>query len=254
MIDDFVPIVHRLDGRTVKVYGIADVHIGAKECDLDGFRAFISERVAPDPDAYICLVGDILNNGIRDSVTNVYEETMPPSAQVETAVEILTPVKDKILGAVGGNHEYRSKRAVDWDPMFQAMTLLGIPELYRQNMAFIRVVLERGVTRDHYALLLAHGSSDAKRQRFDAVIEGVDAVITGHVHRGAVQRPCRIVFTNRNTITVRPHISLVCESWLKYGGYASRGLLLPHETANPQHLVLGFSGSNRVPGRLSVVW
>lgn len=235
------------------MYGVADVHIGAKECDLEGFRRFVS-KVAAEPDSYICLVGDILNFGTRDSVTNVYEETMPPHAQIETAVEILTPVKGKILGAVGGNHELRGVKAVDLDPMYQVCVLLGIPELYRQNMCFIRVNLKRGKTHDSYALLLAHGSSDSKRRKWEAVVEGVDAIITAHVHSGSVSRPSRIVFTSRNTVTVRPHISLVCEPWLKYGGYAARGLLVPHDTSNPQALLLEFSGSNNARGNMRIVW
>lgn len=40
MISDFTPIVHTLEGRTIRVWAVADVHIGAKECDLDGFKAF----------------------------------------------------------------------------------------------------------------------------------------------------------------------------------------------------------------------
>lgn len=252
-MDDFTPVIHELEGRDIKVYGVADVHIGARECDLDGFRAFL-KRIEHDPDAYLCLVGDITNNGIKDSVTNVYEETMPPSAQVELAAELLAPVKDRILGAVGGNHEHRSARAVNYDPMYDVMVRLGIPHLYRQSLCFIRVIMRRSTCHEHYAILLAHGSSDAKRQRFDAVVEGVDATITAHVHKGDVQKPCRIVFNNRNKVVIRPHVSLVCEPWLKYGGYAARSMLLPHETSNPQHLVLEYVHDNNKRGNIRVVW
>jgi hypothetical protein len=200
------------------------------------------------------LVGDIVNNGIKDSVTNVYHETMPPSAQIETAVKLLTPVKDKILGAVGGNHERRTSRLVDIDIMHTIMVLLGKGDLYRSNMCFIRVSLERKNVKDGYTMLLMHGSSDGKRQRFEGVIEGVDAVITAHVHHGLMSRPSRIVFTSNNTVVIKPHISMVCESWLGYGGYASRSMLLPHETSNPQHLELEFTGSNNAVGKMRMVW
>ena len=105
MIDDFTPILHTMEGRTIKLYAIGDVHIGAKEADLEGFSSFL-RRLESESDSYMVIVGDVLNNGIKDSVTNVYEETMPPSVQVEYAAELLEPVKDKILGCVGGNHEY----------------------------------------------------------------------------------------------------------------------------------------------------
>ena len=41
MIDDFVPIIHKLDGRDIRIYPIADVHIGAREAALGEFEKFI---------------------------------------------------------------------------------------------------------------------------------------------------------------------------------------------------------------------
>ena len=41
MLDDFTPIIHELPGRTIKVWAVADVHIGARECDMDGFKRFL---------------------------------------------------------------------------------------------------------------------------------------------------------------------------------------------------------------------
>ena len=110
MISDFTPIVHTLPGRTVKVWAVADVHIGAKECDMDGFKAFL-RKMQDEPDSYLVIVGDVLNNGIKDSMTNVYEETMPPHTQVDVATELLKPIADKILGCVGGNHERRTTKS-----------------------------------------------------------------------------------------------------------------------------------------------
>lgn len=254
MIDDFTPIVHRLRGRPVKVWAVADVHLGARECDLDGFGAFL-KRVENDPDSYMVIVGDVLNNGTRDSLTNVYEETMPPSAQVDVAAELLEPVKDRILGAVGGNHEQRSVKAVDLDPLFQVFSILRIPEVYRQNFAFLRIILERGSTTDHYALYLTHGKTANKQRRFaQSAVEGVDAVIAGHTHHGSVEKHARMVFSNRNGISIKPLIGMTATSWLRYGGYSSRGQMLPGVVSNPQALLLDFTGSNNKDGKISVIW
>ena len=254
MIDDFTPIVHRLRGRPVKIWAVADVHIGARECDLDGFCAFLN-RIERDEDSYLVIVGDVLNNGTRDSLTNVYEETMPPSAQVELAAELLEPVKGRILGAVGGNHEQRSARAVDLDPLFQVFSILRIPEVYRQNFAFVRIVLERGNTTDHYALYLTHGKSANKQRRFaQSAVEGVDAVIAGHTHNGSVEKHARLVLSNRNAISIKPLISMTATSWLNYGGYSARGQFIPSATSDPQALLLGWTGSNNKDGSIQVIW
>ena len=251
MLDDFQPIVQRLDGRTIRVWAVADVHIGARECDMDGFRKFIGSL---GDDDYIVLVGDLVNNGIRDSLTNVYEEVMPPSMQIETAAQILEPVRDRILGAVAGNHENRTAKAVDIDITHTVMCLLGHPEVYRRNMAFVRVNLARGKTQDHYALLLTHGKSDARRKKFHYAVEGVDAIITAHTHTPLAEKPARIVFTKSNRVRVEPLVSMVATSWLSYGGYGAAGLYAPTATSNPQHLVLEYVNSNDRSGNITVVW
>ena len=260
MLDDFNVIVHRLPPRNIKVYAVADVHIGAQESDIDGFSRFVN-KVAAEPDSYVVLVGDVINNGIRSSScpTDIYDEALTPAAQVDKAVEILTPIADKILGAVGGNHEARSRKAVDLDPMYEIMCLLRKPELYRRNMAFIRIVLtdskaSRNGTRDVYSLLLVHGASEGKKRKFAYALEGIDAIISGHTHNGLVEKPARLILTTQNNVIVRPLVSLTATSWLRYGGYGAAALYMPKATGNPQALLLEHSNSNNRRGDIKVIW
>lgn len=251
LLDDFTPIIHKLPGRTIRVWAVADVHIGAADADVDGFERFL-RKIEREPDDYLVLCGDLLNNGIRSSVSDY--ETLPPAAQVDKAVELLEPVADRILGCVGGNHERRSVKAVDLDPMFQVMTLIRKPELYRPNLAFVRVNLVNGKTKDHYALLLVHGKTENKKRHFARSVEGVDAIVSGHTHNGLVEKPARIVLTQNNTVVVRPLVSLTATSWLNWGGYAAAGLLPANCVSNPQALVLEFVNSNNHRGNIRVSW
>lgn len=240
-----------MDGRTIRVYAIADVHIGARECDLDGFRSFLAKL---GPDDYIVLVGDIINNGLKDSLTNVYEETIPPSAQIEKAVEILTPVKSKILGAVGGNHEARSRKAVDLDPMYAIMCMMGIQHLYRTNFAMVRVILANGSTKSRHSLMLIHGKTANKKRQFAYSVEGVDAIVSGHTHDGIVEKPARLVFSSSNRVLVKPLVSLTATSWLGYSGYAAAALYRPTATSCPQCLELEYAGTNNRDASIRVIW
>ena len=251
MHSDFDPIMHKLRGRTIRVWAVADVHIGAPECDLSSFKAFLS-RLGEDD--YLVLCGDLINNGVKDSLTNVYEETMPPSCQVEKATLLLEPVKERILGAVGGNHEARSRKAVDLDPMYTIMCMLGIQHLYRTNFAMMRIILANGNTKDRYALMLIHGKTENKKRQFAYAVEGVDAIISGHTHNGIVEKPARLVFTVKNNVVVKPLVSLTATSWLSYGGYAAAALYRPAATSQPQCLELEYTGSNDNPGQIRVVW
>lgn len=255
MVDDFTAIVHKLPARTIKVWAVADVHIGSRECDLDGFTAFLRRVLAAD-DNYIVLCGDIINNGVKDSLTNVYEETMPPNVQIEKAVELLRPLADagKILGAVSGNHEARSRKAVDLDPTYTMMCMLGIPHLCRQNMAFIRIRLEKRNMADCYSLLLMHGKTANKKKQFAYALEGVDVLITGHTHDGIVEKPARMCFTHRNSVVIKTLVSVTATSWLKVGGYGLAAMYQPKTTSDPQCVELSFTGSNGKPSRVRVEW
>ena len=251
MHSDFDPIIHHLEGRTIHIWAVADVHLGARECDERGFERFLSKLGEDD---YIILCGDLISNGVKDSLTNVYEELYPPSAQIERAVQLLTPVKDKILGAVGGNHESRSRRAVDMDPMYSIMMMLQLGHLYRTNFAMLRVILANGNTKQRYALRLIHGKTENKKRQFAYSVEGVDAIISGHTHNGIVEKPARLVFTSRNNVLVKPLVSLTATSWLTYGGYAAAALYKPTATSCPQCLELEYVNSNDIEGQLRVIW
>ena len=256
MLDDFTPIIHRLEGRPVKLYPIADVHLGAKEADVRGFEKFL-KRIESETDSYIVLVGDLINNATRNSVSSVYDETLPPSAQCDLVVELLEPVKDRILGVVSGNHELRSVKDTDLDPTRFICERLGIGDLHRQNFAFLRISLEKGNVSDSYAIYMTHGKSAAKQKKFaQSAIEGVDAIITGHVHDGNIQKHSRIILSQQNAIKVKSIVSITAASWLKYGGYAARGQFLPTVNASegPQALLLEWTGSNKQYGKIRVVW
>lgn len=250
MLDDFTPIIHKLDGRTIKVWAVADVHIGAKNADVSGFSEFL-KSVESDEDSYIVIVGDMLENNIKDSVSGY--GYLPPSAQMDLAAELLEPISDRILGCVGGNHELRS-RNVDLDPLYTVMLMIRKGELYRQNFAMIRVNLERGKTKDHYGLMLFHGKTANKKRHFAYAVEGVDAIISGHTHDGLVEKPARIVFTKSNKIKMQPIVSMTATSWMPFSDYAARSLCMPKSTSDPQCLVLEFTGSNGKQGNIRVNW
>ena len=258
MLDDFTPIIHKLRGRTIRLWAVADVHIGSQFSDVAGFEKFLS-KIAQDDDSYLVIVGDLLENATRNSVGDVFQ-SLPPSTQIDMAVRLLTPIAAKILGVVGGNHERRSKKDVDLDPLYAVCSMLrrsdgsSLQDVYRPNMAFMRVRLVRGSIHHSYALMLTHGKTLNKRKQFVNVIEGIDAAITAHTHTPDVLMPSRIRFTENNKVNAHHVVSLCACSWLNPGGYSLSGLLLPQATSRPQCLVLEFPNSNSTNGKIRVEW
>ena len=136
---DFDLIVHHFPhNHDLHIHFIADVHLGAQEHMTSAWEQFCG-AVLNDPYAYVILGGDLINNATRQSVSNVFDETMRPREQKQTMMKMLTPLKDRILCAVPGNHEGRSGKDADDDPMYDILCKLDLEDYYRENIAFIKI-------------------------------------------------------------------------------------------------------------------
>ena len=256
MLNDFDMISHVFpDGITI--YPIADVHLGAVEHAEPEWQAFL-KRVEQE-DAYLILAGDLLNNSTRGvRFANPFDEVLRPREAKTRMVEYLKPVKDRILCVVSGNHEQRTIRDSDQDMTYDICSKLDIEHLYRENMAFMHIGCGRRPKSTKpeasYAFCVTHGSGSGiytgasvnKSERFGNLIEGLDCIVTGHVHKGFVSKPSKIVVDIRNDyVSMRHYVVVSCVSWLNYGGYAARSMLLPAQICDPQKLVLTADHHNK---------
>lgn len=255
MLSDFELITHKFPERKdIRIYAIADVHFGAKE-HLEREWSLFCANFLKDESAYIILAGDLINNGLKNSVTNVYAETVRPRDQKRIMTEMLTPLKGRILAATTGNHERRSAKDADDDPTLDIMDKLGLEHLYRENMCFLRIQMGNnridGTRNPSYILAVTHGagggaltgSSVNRAERFGYVIDGIDALIVGHSHKPFVTDPVKIkVDGSHNKISFVPFLVVSVSSWLAYGGYPVRKMLSP--TANTRQ-ILTLSGTKK---------
>ena len=186
MLPDFEIIQHNLyGGHDIVIYPIADVHLGAPDQMEQEFMQFL-DRLKDEPNAYITLGGDLLNVATKNSLSNVYRERYMFSEAKKMMAEMLEPVKDKILCAVCGNHERRTMREVDVDPMYDIMVLLGKEHLYRENIAFVTIRTgepntangkrRNGIYRPVYNLVVCHGSGGGVRQLLDNMASILDSL------------------------------------------------------------------------------
>ena len=250
MLSDFEIITHHFpENRDILLFPISDVHLGASEHmerEWDDFCRKIEET----PNAYIVLGGDLINNATRNSVSNVFEETMRPREQKKLIAEMLMPIRDRILCSVSGNHERRSGKDADDDPTYDIMCKLDLEHLYRENMAFVKIRIGKkegnGSTNPTYMLTVTHGAGGGmltggavnRNERFGYVIDGMDCLIVGHTHKPFVTQPSKIkIDPYNNKVDIKPFKVVSSSSWLKYGGYAAQKMLLPSSHA-PQVITL----------------
>lgn len=249
MLNDFKMIVVKLPMELsyINIYPIADAHIGSQEFNEQMFKKWL-KTVQEDEFGYVTLAGDMLNNGIKNSKTNCYEETMRPSAQKEYLYEALLPIKGRILGACGGNHEYRAVKEVDSDPLYDIMCRLQISDRYRQNICFLKVNL--GATPKNknkqvsYGIVLTHGASRNKHDKFINGIDGADIFISGHTHQNEYQQPSKLRMDMYNEmVRAVPYRKIICIPFQEIGGYAIRSEYMPNSIDEFQ--VLKLSGTTK---------
>lgn len=196
--------------------------------------------VEKTPNVYLVLAGDLINNATKSSVSNCFEEKMRPSDQKKMMAKLLAPVKDRILCAVQGNHEARSRKDGDDCPLFDIMAKLDLEHLYRENMAFVKIHIGNnridGTRNPTYILTVVHGTGGGtlsggslnRNERFGYALDGVDALITAHTHKPLFSIPSKIrVNPTKNIAQLVPFTVLTATSWLCYGGYAAKKMLLP---------------------------
>lgn len=265
MKSDFEMIVKELpNAPSYTVYAISDVHLGALEHNQREWINFC-RRVEEEENSYVFLGGDLINNATRSSVSNIFEETMRPREQKKLMVECLKPIKHKILAAVSGNHERRSIKDADDDPTYDILAKLDLEDIYRPNIAFIKLNCCRrddGKYRNAYVFALTHGAGGGiytgatvnRNERFGYVIDGIDCLIVGHTHKGTVTKPQKIlVDAHNNNVVYKPFTVIGMTSWMNYGGYAVQKMLLPShggEADYPQKIILNGTRTKR----LTVEW
>jgi predicted phosphodiesterase len=271
MKSDFDLIVHRLpECKEAKLYFVGDLHVGAIECNLKAWEGFVA-RILAEESSYICLMGDLMNNATRSSVSNVFEDTMRPREQKRYLANALTPLRERILCAVSGNHEFRSGKDVDNDPTLDIMSKLDLEDLYRQNAAFVKICFGSRM-KSHggmeaplqtYVLCCTHGAGGGiytgaavnRNERFGMVLEGVDILAVGHTHKGTVSKPSKLVVDIHNNVIVQKSMTVVSScSWLSYGGYALRKMLLPSSAQDAEYPQTILLSGGRYKRYIKTVW
>jgi predicted phosphodiesterase len=109
-IDDYITARVECATDSPKIYTLNDWHLGSINCDRKAIKKYVKYIQSQDDAICVCL-GDLLENSNKNSIgAGVYDQESYPDEQLEEVLELLEPIKDKIIGVVGGNHERRAKK------------------------------------------------------------------------------------------------------------------------------------------------
>ena len=248
LLDDFT-LIHSTYEKLgyLNIYPIGDVHIGSKEFDLELFKQWI-EMVKNDPNGAVVIIGDMMNMGLRNSKSNVYEESLTPMEQKELCYELLLPIADKIIGGCSGNHEYRAVKEVGMNPLYDVFCRLRIEDRYRENVCFIKLtVWKQGRNPNTYGVVLTHGSSKNKDEKWTYGVDGCDCFISGHTHEPNHKPFGKIrMDLSHNKVKTVGYQNVVVQPFQGYGSYAIRGKYMPNHLGQFQRIT--FDGTSKRVG------
>lgn len=239
--------------KNAEIHFFADEHIGDEHSDLNRLKERI-EYVKNKPNAYCIMNGDIMENATIDSVGDTYSQTLTPLQQLQTAVELFEPIKEKILMITHGNHENRTMKKSGINLSFLIAKQLGLEDRYSPASSVLFVRLGKGNGKDHYrpmcyTIFALHGSGGGKEgsvaTRLANMAAIVDCDIYCHAH-SHLPMTMRLGFHRIDTThsTVQPIEKLFVNSAanLSYGGYAEFAEFKPPSRKSP---VIYLSGTKK---------
>lgn len=241
---DLDPIIFDAQrGVDVSIHPLFDAHIGSSEFKQQELKAYLDE-VRKTENGYLVVGGDMMDMGLKHSVTSTYEQALRPSDQKRLCAELLEPLakEGRILCGCSGNHEARAIKEVDDDPLYDVFCNLDIADRYRSNACFVFVRIGgadrnlAGKQRPSYSVLVTHGagggmyvgSSANRSERYGTAIDGLDLLITGHTHKPVSFPVAKLHIDPRNgKVSQKQFVCVTASSWLGYGGYPVRGMMPP---------------------------
>jgi len=230
---------------------IGDVHFGA---DTSRFREVKELVKNASENTYFVLLGDLVDYAIKQSIANVYDQSPHIEGQTREIWEFLEQNKNKIIGAVSGNHEYRMVRQIGIDPIGMKFEELGIP--YHPYILILEISVGNGKgrgsrRRSDYVLVLYHGYTGARTAggkingnlRITEVIPTADVYLTGHTHQPSFVTLGRLEVDKYNKkLRTVPYFMVTVPAWLGYEDYAARIAMRP---SGFSFVKLEFSGERK---------
>lgn len=202
----------RTDVDTAYFVNLGDIHWGL--CNRELFEKTFNYLMSI-PNLYVGIGGDAGNGATRVSKSDPQEEWSTGDNQVYELAEILKPYADRILYIIEGNHwAGRLKHDVYFTPEKMLATLIGRPELFKEEFCFLYF----NVGKNCFVHFVQHFSP--KR---DGVWDWVNADITWREHHHQRYKKEKVIIEH-NKIEKIPRPRIVYEVWSGtfqvYPGYA----------------------------------
>ena len=240
------------DMKEMQLFFLSDLHLGDENCDFHRIVKTI-ELIKNTPNAYCILGGDLMDTAVKQSIGDIYSQSLSPMEQLQQCVALFDGIKDKILAIMPGNHEFRIYKQDGIDTTSLMATQLGLAKQYTPTTAllFIRFGdVGYGHKKICYTVYCTHGSGGGRKEGGKinrladlAQIVDADVYLCGHTHLPAIFREgyYRVNYGN-NSVQYVSKLFVNAAAQLKYGGYGDTAGFKPAALESP---VIYLSGTER---------
>lgn len=222
--------------ETLELLPVGDIHYGARNCNEEMFNAF-TRYVLEAENRYVILNGDIINNNVVGSVGSPFEDKMSPREQKKQMIHLLRPIRERIICAISGNHEQRTKKTNDDNPLEDIADTLDLE--YSEYDAFMKIKFGKMKGREGqkvcYTVFATHGYGGGRLPGSSLNnIEKLtlncfaDVYIMNHVHKKmSYKANYRMPDLYNNVVRDVEMLYVISSSFQDYDGYAKRKQLRP---------------------------
>lgn len=236
----------------VSVIVLSDFHYGNPYCSVKHFQRTI-DFIRDTENCYCFLNGDLLEAVTKQSKGDIYQQKLTPQQQRDDVLDLLLPIKDKVLGVTTGNHEQRIYNETGVDLTADIAEALRAP--YRPEGMLYKLSCGSGNSSHSnkpfvFWGYISHGYGGARTRGAKAVkVERMstwihaDYYCMSHDHIVNVAPNVYLMPDNRGVldsdgfltgkVTAKREMLVKTNSYLKWGGYAESGGFPPSDLATP---------------------
>jgi len=220
--------------KGIEILHLTDLQFGHVCCNEDEVKKY-RDWVLASPSRFVVLGGDLIDAANVLSVGSPFENLFDSQKQVYKFCEMFAPLRGRILGYVGGNHERRGVKTFGDLGMLIA-TLLRIP--YSAGQQWVNIAYGK---HKKFTIFLWHGRGAARTpgaklnmvyQAMNELSGGADVTLVGHLHQALMLWSTRREHDQvTNKVVDKKTAGAMSSSFLDYfGGYGEVAGMSPNDT------------------------
>ena len=218
-------IIDKPEFDTVEIYALHDLHYGNECFDVSRWNR-LTQTILDKPNAFVVFVGDLMENAVPNSKSDMFTQTATPREQQEFIESVFKQFAERTLAIVDGNHEFnRSTRNCGLYPLYSAACIAKIDHLYRSAYAVLDFGFGNKEGRMSRAVgLITHKAKDLKSFASVDATEGFDFLFCGHDHDPKDHPRAHIIYDRQRREVKQRSVEMIDNgSFLTFGGYGARG-------------------------------